>query len=291
MIRFSKSKLNTFLTCPEKYYIYYELGIKSPKASPTLIEGSCLHHLIESNIAYGRNVEDILEQASIGFWRDHPFEACGYETMEEYLDAQVKCLAQAVSFVEQLGPLQARHIELQVDSPLIHPVSLAEHPEISLTGFIDLVLVGPNGDHCIVDLKTVQRSPREGMSRVALELSLYAYLYSQPLTPDSFPSVPVALVYLIRTKTPQVHWDESRRGLSDFVGLYRICRKVAQDIEHGLFWKNPGMHCSWCDNSPFCYGEEENAVRLFGHDNWQRYLLAQEERQANLVPAHEAVNF
>ena len=32
MIRFSKSKLNTFLTCPEKYRLYYELGIRATKA-------------------------------------------------------------------------------------------------------------------------------------------------------------------------------------------------------------------------------------------------------------------
>ena len=291
MIRFSKSKLNTFLTCPEKYYIFYELGIRSMKASPTLIEGSCLHHLIESGIAYGRHVDDILPQASIAFWRDHPFEACGYDTEEQFLDAQVKCLTQATSFMDQLGPLEARHIELQVDSPLIHPVTLAVHPEITLTGFIDLVLSSPTGDHYIVDLKTVQRSPREGMSRVALELSLYAYLYSLPFTPGSFPSVPVALVYLIRTKAPQVHWDESHRSVPHFMELYRICRKVAQDIEQRHFWKNPGMHCSWCDNSPFCYGEQENAISTFGQELWDRYLLAQEERNHIELPEPQAVNF
>ena len=47
MIRFSKSKLNTFWSCPEKYYLFNELGLRSPKSSPTLVEGSCIHHLVE----------------------------------------------------------------------------------------------------------------------------------------------------------------------------------------------------------------------------------------------------
>lgn len=289
MIRFSKSKLNTFLTCPEKYRLYYELGIRATKASPSLVEGSCIHHLLESGVMYGRHVEDILEQASEGFWRDHPLELCNYPSEADYLKARVTCLSQARVFLEQLGPIEARHIELRVDSPLIHPVTLAEHPGISLTGFIDMVLEGADGSQYVVDLKTVQRSPREGMARVALELSLYAYLVSLPIAPDFLPNVPVALIYLIRTKSPQVQFDESRRTLSHFVELYRICRKVAQDIEAGLFWKNPGMHCGWCDSSPFCYGEEEVAVRLYGREVWERYMEDQLERSRVELPS--AANF
>ena len=284
MIRFSKSKLNTFLSCPEKYYLFYELGLRSPKSSPTLVEGSCIHHLVEAGVMYRDRIDDVLEQASLSFWLENTFERCGYETQGEYLAAQAKCFMQAQAFLDQLGPVTARHIELRVDTPLIHPITLVEHPEITLTGFIDMVLVGPEGDHCVVDLKSVQRMPREGMSRVALELTLYAYLYSMPFEAQALPAIPVALVYLIRTRTPQVHFDESRRSMAHFVELYNICRKVAQDIEQWHFWKNPGIHCSWCDAASACYGEEQTAIATFGRETWDRYREDQERRQEINLP-------
>lgn len=285
MITFSKSKLNTYLACPEKYRLGYELGIRSPRSSPTLVEGSAIHHLVQSGLVNGM-IEDVLLHASITFWNEHPFENCGYETEEEYFAAQAKCLNQSESFLEQLGPLQVRHVEHRCGSPLIHPITLAAHPGIALTGFIDLVITDHQGQSWVLDLKTVARSPREGMARVALELSLYAYLFSLPFTPGEFMSMPVALVYLIRTKAPQVHWDESRRAMPHFVELYRICRKVARDIEQGHFWRNPGIHCGWCDYQAFCYAEHENAISLFGGDNWQRYLQDQAEREQIPIPAN-----
>lgn len=291
MLRFSKSKLNTFLACSEKYRLHYELGIRSPKTSKTLVEGSCIHHLVESGLMYGQYLDDILEQASHSFWGETPFDRCDYETEEEYLSAQQTCLVQSRSFLEQLGPLQARDIELHLESRLIHPITGESDQDIGLIGYIDLVINDQQGNPWLIDLKTVGRKPREGMSRIALELSMYAYLYSLPFEGISFPQVPVALVYLVRTKEPYVIWDESRRSLPDFMELHRICRKVAEDIRREHFFKNPGMHCSWCDFSSLCYAEPEKAVEVFGEDMWTLYLLDQENREENVLTAASAVNF
>jgi len=68
MIKFSKSKLNTFLACSEKYRLHYELGIRSPKTSNSLVEGSCIHHLIETGIVYRDHIEDVLDIVRGEFW-------------------------------------------------------------------------------------------------------------------------------------------------------------------------------------------------------------------------------
>lgn len=291
MIRFSKSKLNTFLSCPEKYRLGYEMGLRPLKTSKTLVEGSCIHHLVESGLLYGQQIEDMLEQASRSFWSEHPLERCDYESETQYRAAQALCLDQARTFLEELGPLPVSRVELQLEAPLVHPISFEEDPEISLIGYIDLVLRDSEGQAFLIDLKTVGRTPREGMARVALELTMYAYLHGFPEEQYVFPSVPVALVYLIRTKMPKVVWDESRRSLPHFMDLYRICKKVAADIQNQEFFRNPGMHCGYCDYRTLCFEEAEGAIATFGEERWELYRIEQDSRQEQVFIEAAASNF
>ena len=290
MIRFSKSKLNTYLACPMKYYLHYELGMRALKTSTTLVEGSAIHHLVESGLVYGRYITDALEEASRSFWQERPFERCAYETEEEYLAAQELCLRQSRIFLDELGPLPARSMELELESCLIHPLTRQINEEISLIGYLDLLLVAQDGTPYLVDLKTVSRSPRDRMAHVALELSMYGYLYAQPFVEMDFTRISVALIYLIRTKQPKVHWDESTRSLPHFVEIFDICEKVADLIDQRCFWKNPGMHCSWCDQQSLCYADETSAIATFGEDKWQLFLLDQANREENLLMG-QVVNF
>jgi hypothetical protein len=291
-IRFSKSKLNTYLSCPRKYYLHYELGMRAKKASKTLIEGSAIHHIVESGLVY-RQISDIAEESSRIFWEDNPFENCCYETEQEYLSAQQLCLFQSKKFLEGLGPLPALRMEMEYQCPLIHPLTGETREDISLLGYLDLLLLGEDGTPCLVDLKTVGKTPREGMSRVALEMSLYAYLYTQPFDSMEFSHYPVALVYLIRTKEPKVHWDESTRSLPHFVEIFNICSQVASSIERGCFWRNPGMHCSWCDQQSLCYMDEALALETFGEDSWNIYLLDNARLEDELLGLYDTrvVNF
>lgn len=289
MITYSKSKLNTFLTCSEKYRIHYELGIRAPKASPSLVEGSCIHHLIEQALMYGRHVEDVLPVASHGFWEDHPFENCAYPSERHYYAAQDLCLTQAETFLQMLGPLQAQSIEVEIASPLMHPLTGAIHSEISLRGFIDLIITDSDGNPVIIDIKTVGRKPKTGMAGIALELSFYAYLHEQPFTLRDFPTVSVALLYLVRTRSQDVIWDEGRRSLFDYLQLYNLCVKVTEDITNRQFWKNPGMHCGWCDFNCFCYADHDTAIDLYGRELWEMYMHDQVQ-QTNAVTS-DVVNF
>jgi len=283
MITFSKSKLNTFLACSEKYRIHYELGIRAPKASPSLVEGSCIHHLIEQALMYGRYVEDVLPVASRGFWEEHPYENCAYPSEQHYLAAQDLCLTQAETFLQQIGPLQAQQIEAEISCPLIHPMTGQVNDEISMRGFIDLIIHDADGNPVVIDIKTVGRKPRLGMAGIALELSFYAYLHEQPFSFRDFPTVAVALLYLVRTRAQETIWDESRRSLYHYLEVHDICTKVARDIEERQFWKNPGMHCGWCDFNSFCYADNETAINLYGRELWEVYMHDQVQRTNNAL--------
>jgi len=275
MLRLSKSRLNTFLACGEKYRLQYELGLSPLRKARALVEGSCIHHLVESGLMYGKYIEDVLDFASQAFWAEHPLEACDYEDEQAYTQAKTICLSQSQAFLKQLGPLEVADIERKVETPLIHPISHEQDPEVELIGFIDLIITDKAGTPWLIDLKTASKKPREGMAQLALELSVYAYMLALQSEEASFREHPVALVYLIRTKEPHVLWDEGRRSLPHFVEVHRICQKVAEDIRNASFFRNPGMHCSWCDFASLCYSEKAKAIQTFGLEAWEYYHDAQ----------------
>ncbi len=244
---------------------------------------------MEQSLMYGHVIDDILQVSSRSFWEEHPFSKCAYLSEQHYFGAQALCLTQAETFLQLLGPLQVNQVELEITSPLVHPLTGETHEDISLRGFIDMIVQDNDGNTIIVDIKTVGRKGIEGMSRVALELSFYAYLYNQPFTEQTIAQTAVALLYLVRTKNQQVFWDESRRSLYDYVQLYNLCISIDQSIKHGKFWMNPGMHCSWCDFKSLCYSDSEAAIETFGEEIYEYYLNTKNQREFAVIT--EIINF
>ena len=274
MLKLSKSKLNTFIQCPERYRLLYSLRMRPLKSAPALIEGQALHHLVEYGLMYRDQVEDVLQVASHGFWEDMPFEACPYETEGEYHAVQARCLAEVESFLDQIGHLDIIHVEHEIDIPLTDPLTGEVSDHIHTRGFIDLVDRSENRPR-IIDIKTVGKSPGASNADMALELTLYAYLMAHPDFFAMEEPMPVAFLYLVRTKKPKVIWDHSTRSLTDFAELTRVCSQVAQAIQLGHSWKNPGMHCSWCAYSGFCHNDQEAVTRDFGQDRWEFFMSIQ----------------
>lgn len=294
MITLSKTRINTYLGCSEKYRLHYELGLRPLRRAKSLVEGSAIHHLVQCGLLYRDSPPvDVLEQASTCFWSENPIELCNYEKESDYELAQNKCLSDSMHFLDQLGPLPVSEVELKLDSPLIHPITLAEHPEINLLGYIDLLIdTNHKGSFCVADLKTAAKTPRDGLGRLAMELTFYAYLFNQPFTPEtSFTDIPVALIHLVRTKEPKVIWDEGRRSLPDFLELYRLCRKVAADIKANHFWPCPGVACNWCEYESLCFVRDEKAIQTFGERHWLLYHQDLKERREVKMPLKTVVGF
>jgi len=271
MLFLSKSKLNSYIQCPEKYRIGYELGIRPLRATSSFIEGRAIHHLIESKLMANGNSPDVLEEASQIFWKVNPFESCDYASKKNYKAAQVKCLYEAKRFLELMGPLKVRDIEFPLKAPLVEPFSMEEISDVLLRGYVDFLDIY-EGKPRIVDIKTMSKKPMVGMASLAFELTVYAYLLAYPYIYMDMDPVPVALLNLIRKKEPDISWDKSTRSFDDFVELVHTVSAIANNIFNGIFYKNPGMHCSWCQNKPFCFGDKEKAVAVFGKDALQLYM-------------------
>jgi ATP-dependent helicase/DNAse subunit B len=273
VLTLSKSKLNSYIQCPEKYRISYDLEIRPLKADPALVEGSCLHHLVESALLYQKHLEleSILTLASERFWESAPIETCDYLTVENYYLAQRQCLEEARQFLTQVGELECISMEQHIAVPLIDPITMEQVPDINLQGYVDLIDRVADRER-IIDIKTSSRKPKEGMAAIALELTLYAYLN----TFNEFADSPVAYLNLIRTKEPKVSWDESQRTVDEYVELVGICKNLAANILERRFWRNPGTHCSWCDYQSLCYRDYDLAKEKFGQLSLDCYLMAKD---------------
>ena len=105
----------------------------------------------------------------------------------------------------------------------------------------------------IIDIKTTAKSPNLDQANRSMELTVYAYLLACKF--GFHIEMPVSLLYLVRTKEPKVLWLESKRKRDDFIKLHEIILRIASAIRQGLFWKNQGMQCSWCQHEEICFGK------------------------------------
>ncbi|MEL7640010.1 MAG: PD-(D/E)XK nuclease family protein [Solidesulfovibrio sp.] len=283
MFTLTKSKINTYIQCPEKYRLQYLLRIRPLRTNTAIVEGQALHRLIEAGLLYDENAEDVLPAVSEEFWKSMPFEFCAYDDLSAYEAASTRCLLEAKAFLKMLGHLEVRATERDIEAPLVDPISGEACEDINLRGIIDLVDTIDGIDR-IIDLKTVSRSPTMPVAHLSMELSIYGYLATYPNFLDRIEPVPVALVSLVRTKAPKVIWDESFRTVEDFEQVTRTCRQIAQAISLGHFWKNPGVQCAWCAYAGFCQYDRDRVVRDFGLERWEFYQSIKAQVETTLTP-------
>jgi hypothetical protein len=285
MITLSKSRINSYISCPEKYRLRYQMEIKPLKTSTSMVEGSCLHYLLQCGLMYGKHihVDDVLELSSEKFWEENPFEICDYLTYENYQMAQNKCLSEAKIFLDQIGELDVVVVEKYLTEPLIDPITKEEINDINLNGYVDLIDV-LNDQNRIIDIKTLSKRPQDGAANVALELTLYSYLNSYP----DFDETPVGYLNLVRTKEPKVIWDESSRTKQNYIELINLCRFVADNISNQKFYRNIGFSCGICNFKSLCWNDEKTALETFGSNLFQYYQM---ERELYQTTYYEEVSY
>jgi hypothetical protein len=67
----------------------------------------------------------------------------------------------------------------------------------------------------------------------------------------------LAFCVLVKTTEPKIEWHLTKRGperLAEFLGKAGY---AAREIKAGEFDKRTGIHCSWCDFLPVCFGDQQ----------------------------------
>ena len=250
-LRLSKSKIGTFTLCPQKYQYTYVDKIIPEKTPKAMLEGSALHHVIENTIVYGDKIAEISRVASDEFWKDIELTGTEYESPEVMKNAQDSVLKEAETFLTQIDPLNPVDMETYFEYPLFNPETGEVHENILLRGYMDLIDCTDDGIYRVIDIKTSARTPFDWQADRSLELSTYAYLLASRFGWNS--CIPVSYLYLVRTKNPKVVWLNSARSRKDFQQTYSMLLSISQAILQGNFYKNIGMHCSWCQHQDICF--------------------------------------
>jgi CRISPR/Cas system-associated exonuclease Cas4 (RecB family) len=265
-MKISKSRLLCYMTCPEKYFLSYELRIKPLKTPSELLIGSSTHHLITSyfmETACGKShngsvdLQEILED----FWLPYSPDNTDFPTMEDLKAAMQQSLGFARLFIDEtdLKPLE---VEYKFTLPVINVETGEVLSDIELTGFIDII-DHPNGANRVVEIKTKAKRPDDFGAQTSIELTCYAY-WLRFL--DDREAIPVSYVNIIKTKKPYIHWQDQERSTGDFIDLFHTIKTIAANISDARFYKNPGVHCNWCDYTSICGRDIKTATEIFGQE-------------------------
>lgn len=263
-MKLSKSRLTAFITCPQKYLIYYGLRIKPLKTPSQLITGSCTHHLISTHyLKIMSNEPCDLQIVLDEFWEKYDLENADFADLEEMEAAKLQSLEFAKIFLNETT-LEPLYTEYPFSLPIINVHTGEALPDLELVGIIDLIdRPNGNGKTRALEIKTKAKKPDDFTAQTSLELTCYAYwlrfLHEQEV-------VPVGYVNIIKTKKPYIHWQPQERNEKDFVDLYHTIKKVSENIMDERFYRNPGVHCNWCDFKPVCLNDAPLIEKTFGHE-------------------------
>lgn len=246
----SKTRLNTYCQCPEKYRLTYIENFRPERTPSAMLEGSALHHIVENCLVYG-NIPNLAAEVSKEFWLNVPLRDTEYADENAFATAQNKILDEAQNFLGQIGKLNTWQMETYFEHPLVDPRTGEIDDGIILRGYADLIDAPAKDQIRLIDIKTTAKSPNLEQANRALELTMYVYLMACAY--GFHCEIPVSLLYLVRSKQPKVVWLNAMRQMDDFLELYSTIKRVASAIRQGLFWKNQGLQCSWCVCQEVCF--------------------------------------
>ena len=261
-MKISKSKLLSFITCPEKYYLGYELNIRPAKIPSDLLIGSSTHHLIANHYIRERAGEpcdlmDILKD----YWSRYDLNNTDFLSTEELEAGMFQSLEFARLFLKETN-LEPLEVEYKFSLPVVNIETGETLDGLELNGVIDLI-DHFDGKTRAIEIKTKSRRPDGFQADISLELTCYAYWLR--FLEDSG-TIPVSYINIVKNKKPYIHWQNQERSTEDLVDLFHTIKTVAQNIEDGRFYKNPGVHCNWCDYRPICSKDVDMVKDRFGTD-------------------------
>jgi hypothetical protein len=263
----SKTRMRAFMQCPEKYRLGYILELQALLTSSGLLEGILIHELVETCLTTKNWDRDALEVAAVDAWAGYKWYETDYESRKEMKHAMSLCIDQVMAVIDEIK-ITPEVTEKHLLAPVVDVINGENLDDVVFQGFIDIV-DQINGCQRAIDIKSAARTPDANAEKLSLELTGYAYLLAHPnFNRDHHP---VAYLFLVRTKTPRVVWQEGVRTLEDFTVFFQTAKHVASCISDRRFWLNPGVHCNWCDYLPFCVGDAKEAVEAFGEEAWDLF--------------------
>jgi len=266
-MKISKSKLLSFITCPQKYLLSYELGIRPKKRAGEILIGQSTHHAITTILekrlkGEAFELEDLIEVMN-DFWMHVDSENSDFDSEEEIRKAIAQSLDLVRLFLKETEDLSPQEVEYEFTLPVVNIRTGEELSGVELTGRIDLI-DEVDGRKRAIEIKTRARRSDGFSAALSLELTVYAYWIRFLSDKDR---VPVSYINIVKNRKPYLQFQNQERSTEDFVELFHTIKAVCENIADGRFYKNPGVHCNWCDYRPICIKDRDAVEERFGTDS------------------------
>jgi ATP-dependent helicase/nuclease subunit A len=183
--RYSPSQLLTFLECPTKYYLRYQLGLPEEARLPYYNEADVLAENVQGSV-FGQILHKVLERSSFFFFNDF------YD--KKLLDDVFHSVCNDLHISEESRNKFSKRVHTDIETVLSTTVgklalsSRSYQSELALrsklasgqvlSGIIDRLFLDEEGVWNILDYKTDIRENREKKKRYEFQLTFYAYLVS-----------------------------------------------------------------------------------------------------------------
>src|SRR5271165_5160132 len=234
----SPSQVNTYMTCPAKWYFRYLVGLSEPTTG-ALALGNAFHGTLARNfrqkISTGRDMESQeLGEAFADEWSSAIADAALRDDEDVDELAATGQILVAAYLTEAATPLQPQAVELTVQG---------ETPGVKVRGIVDLL----DTDGRVVNFKTASKRPNGVSADHSLQLTTYAMI-----TPGASGLCRVGTV--TKTKTVQVIQQSYQVGAEDRRFAETLFPMVQESIRDGIY--PPHRGCPMCSRRHCGYWRE-----------------------------------
>jgi hypothetical protein len=285
-VRFSASRLRSWMTCPLAAHYRYDENLPSAGVNGKTVFGSVMHVALE---LYNNTGDyDAAVAKFKADWLKPPVEPAWWPRSTSYASLRTKGL-EILEFVKTHYRFQDR-VVLGAEVPFLVP--FGDH---ELHGYIDLVETRRSGTGAelltVTDYKTASKAPT--ITELALDIQFTTYIWAVSQrefwvgvkdNPD-FPGIENGewiWETIGRDMPKRAIWfglwtgkehDAGPRTDEDFQRLYRLCDEIQRATELEVFVPKIGPACELCDYVEPCAMEIPVAVKaLKDEDDDERWI-------------------
>ena len=260
-LHISHSQIFCYLACSLKYQFQYVEQRQKERISLALPFGKAIHLALER---YYRSLKDDRTIVSLDLMETLFEESLTLELDNSEIPVMFKAEASDTASAIQMGKgllktfydnidlvgMEIIDVELPLSAPLY--TDTGEKTDITLVGFIDLLLRDAEGNILVVDNKTSKQKKSQDAVDTDLQMSAYSYLLAA--NGYVFPRAEVSCRFdvLRKLKTPKLEHYFTSRTAENRRRFAKIANGVLAGIEQRLFIPVKGWLCSDCSYADAC---------------------------------------
>jgi CRISPR/Cas system-associated exonuclease Cas4 (RecB family) len=241
----SYSQINTYQTCPRKYYYAYVEEREVPLNEKILL-GIAFHSTLEDFFKKKIKNKSVKKTSIIKSFKKHfttiqkENEVIWNRNREDVENRGIRFLDYfMMHLAPDINPLMVEK-KLQVE---------LEDLDVTLKGIIDLV----EKDYAITDFKTTaSKWSNSRMKRSYLQMVIYRYLFEKSF---ETPNPELKLKILYSSNKNKIGHQEVVLTPDDIhlEKMFEIIRYVVDNIRKEIFYRNQSYVCGFCDFKPICF--------------------------------------